>query len=509
MSNSSEPILIIGAGPTGMVLALWLTKAGVSVRIIDKQTGTGQASRAMVVQARILEFYRQLEIVDKVLASGIKLEGLQLRQQHELVADLKFGDLGTGISPYPFVLSYPQDEHEQLLEAELNQLGVNIEWNTELLSFEDQAEGVSTTLLTPQGKQTFICSYVCGCDGASSTVRQQLGLSFEGGTYTQRFFVADTEVAQTDLPPYLLACLEEGTFCLAFPLRRKGMMRFIGIIPPEQTEQADLTFADLKAYVEDLTAIKVLTTNWFSTYHVHHRLAEHFQSGHLFLAGDAGHIHSPAGGQGMNTGIGDAINLAWKLADVVKGKANAKLLESYEIERLRFAKTLLKTTDQAFTALVGKGLSTWALRHIFLPYMLPKALKLSRFKHIMFRTLSQTRIEYRSSPLSWSQVGVLASGDRLPWSEHLDNYAPLNSRNWQIHIYGEAALYLPETARNFHLELYTFPWSADLADLGLVQDAMYLIRPDGYLGLVHERQNMAALDAYLTHIGYQLVHPVR
>lgn len=504
MTNPSLPVLIVGAGPTGMVLALWLTKAGIAVRLIDKQIGTGQASRAMVVQARILEFYRQLEIVDSVLAQGIKLQGLQIRQQTQTV-NAQFGDLGAGISAYPFVLSYPQDEHEQLLAAELATLGVQIEWNTELVRFEDQPDSVSATLLTAQGEQTVSCAYLCGCDGASSTVRHHLGFSFEGGTYTHRFFVADTEVATMDLPPYLLACLEHSGFCLAFPLRRAGIVRFIGIIPAAyaQIPQDQLSFADLQAHVEQLTGIQVLATHWFSTYQVHHRLAEHFQSGHIFLAGDAGHIHSPAGGQGMNTGIGDAVNLAWKLADVIKGQAKASLLASYELERRRFAKTLLKTTDQAFSALVGKGLSTWTLRHLFLPYLLPKALQYTSFKHILFRTISQTSIEYRPSPLSWSQVGDLKSGDRLPWAEQLDNYAPLSSRTWQLHIYGEATPYLVDAARDFKLELHSFPWSPDLADLGFRQDAMYLIRPDGYLGLLHEYQNEAALDAYFTHIGYQ------
>lgn len=504
MTNSDEPILIVGAGPTGMVLALWLTKAGIAVRLIDKQASTGQASRAMVVQARTLEFYRQLEIVDSVLAQGIKVQGLQIRQQNQVVVNTKFGDLGTGISAYPFVLSYPQDEHEQLLAAELTALGVQIEWNTELVRFEGQQDAVMATLLTEQGEQAFKCAYLCGCDGASSTVRHHLGFSFEGGTYTQRFFVADTEVANTDLPPYLIAHLDNGSFCLAFPLRHAGMIRFIGLIPPTQAEQKNLSFADLQAYVEGLTGLRVLNTHWFSIYQVHHRLAEHFQAGRIFLAGDAGHIHSPAGGQGMNTGIGDAVNLAWKLADVITGKAKESLLASYEIERMRFAKTLLKTTDQAFSALVGKGLSTWALRHLLLPYLLPKALQHSRFKHLLFRTISQTSIEYRPSPLSWSQVGDLKSGDRLPWAEHIDNYAPLNSRTWQLHIYGEATLYFIDAAQELHLELHIFPWSADLADLGLRQNAMYLIRPDGYLGLLHERQNETALDAYFTHIGYSL-----
>jgi 2-polyprenyl-6-methoxyphenol hydroxylase-like FAD-dependent oxidoreductase len=503
---SESPVLIVGAGPTGMVLALWLTTAGVPVRIIDKHSTVGQASRAMVVQARILEFYRQLGLVDKVIANGIKIEGLQIRQDQQLIVNANFGELGTGISAYPFVLSYPQDEHEQFLEAELNELGVQVEWNTELISFEERDDLISATLHAPEGEQTVETGYLCGCDGASSTVRHQLGFSFEGGTYEQRFFVADTEVEQADLPPYLLASLAGQDFCLAFPLRHAGMMRFIGIIPDQYAAQENLSFADLQAYVEQVTNIKIKSTHWFSGYHVHHRLAERFQKGRVFLAGDAGHIHSPAGGQGMNTGIGDAVNLAWKLADVVHGKAVSRLLESYEIERRHFAKILLKSTDQAFSALVEKGPVNWALRRVFFPYMLPKALQSSRIKHIIFRTISQTRIDYHASPLSWSQVGSLESGDRLPWVELLDNYAPLTERAWQIHIYGEAKAYLDAKAQGLGLKLYTFAWTDSLLEFGLVKDAMYVIRPDGHLGLVHQHQNLAALDAYFTHIGYQIPH---
>ena len=165
--------------------------------------------------------------------------------------------------------------------------------------------------------------------------------------------------------------------------------------------------------------------NWFSAYRVHHRVADHFRAGRVFLPGDAGHVHSPAGGQGMNTGIGDAVNLAWKLAAVLGGRARGVLLDSYEAERIPFARSLVATTDRVFEAVVGRGLFARLVRTVFAPCVLPLALRFAAVRRAQFRLVSQTRIAYRESPLSDGSAGEVHAGDRLPWVEGTDNFAPL------------------------------------------------------------------------------------
>ncbi len=332
-----DPILIVGAGPTGLVLALWLARSGVSFRIIEKNAGPGEASRAMAVQARTLEFYRQLGIAERIVESGIKMRGVHLREGSREIAGFPFDGIGTDISPFSFVLSYPQDDHERLLVQVLEEAGVRVEWNTELVRFEEEGERVRATLRKGDSEETGGFAYICGCDGAHSAVRQTLGLGFPGGTYQESFYVADVRASGLAFNEDVNASLSARSFCLAFPVRSSGIFRLIGIIPEELAGREDLTFDDIRPYVKKQVDADVHDVNWFSTYRVHHRVADHFRQGRVFIAGDAGHIHSPAGGQGMNTGIGDAVNLAWKLAAVVGGRANRSILDTYEAERIAFA----------------------------------------------------------------------------------------------------------------------------------------------------------------------------
>jgi hypothetical protein len=241
--------------------------------------------------------------------------------------------------------------------------------------------------------------------------------------------------------------------------------------------------------------------NWFSQYRVHHRVADHFREGRVFLAGDAGHVHSPAGGQGMNTGIGDAVNLAWKLAEVVGGRASPALLDSYEAERIPFARSLVRTTDRIFEAVVGPGLFSRLVRSVFAPIILPLALRFKAARRAQFRLVSQTRIAYRESPLSDGSAGDVHAGDRLPWVEGIVNFAPLRSLDWQVHVYGTASAALLEFAASFELPLHEWPWTPAARGAGLGRDALYLVRPDGHIGFAREGQDVEALRAYLGRFG--------
>src|SRR5215467_14414692 len=258
-------VLIVGAGPTGLVLALWLAKSGISFRIIEKNAGPGQASRAMAVQARTLEFYRQLGIAEKVVESGIRMSGGHLREGSRIVADFLFDKIGSDLSPYPFVLSFPQDDHEHLLVKCLAEIGVQVEWNTELTQFKEKEHGVMATLRKDGKEQSCESTYICGCDGARSTVRQDLGLNFPGGTYEQLFYVTDVEVEGLPFSQDVNACISPDSFCLVFPVRSSGMFRLVGIVPEELAAKEGLTFDEIRPYVKKQIDVDVRKVNWFST----------------------------------------------------------------------------------------------------------------------------------------------------------------------------------------------------------------------------------------------------
>lgn len=497
-----EPqVLIVGAGPTGLALALWLARSETPFRLIDRKVGPGEGSRAMAVQARTLEFYRQLGIANDVIAGGFRLERIHLRNLSREIAAVPLGDVGKGLSPYPFALSFPQDDHERLLIDRLRAAGHDVEWDTELTGFSQQDDVVRADLRKPSGEEHWTGAYLCGCDGAHSAVRHGMKVGYPGGTYDQLFYVADAEAVGPWSDRDFTGYLAERTFCLAFPVRTPGMFRFIGLVPEALRGRDDVAFHDLQEGVEQVTGTRVTRVNWFSTYRVHHRVADHFRRGRAFLAGDAGHVHSPAGGQGMNTGIGDAVNLAWKLAAVLQGKADAALLDSYEAERLPFALSLVATTDRIFESVVGKGHLARMVRTVFAPYILPFILRFASVRRAQFRLISQTRITYRASPLSDGAAGGAYAGDRLPWIEGADNYAPLKSLGWQLHVYGTATSGLREFVRSAKLPLHEWPWTAAARRAGLARDAVYLVRPDGHIGFARKAQEVAALWAYLDRLG--------
>ncbi|MBY0371240.1 FAD-dependent monooxygenase, partial [bacterium] len=356
-------------------------------------------------------------------------------------------------------------------------------------------------LKSPRGEEEVQADYVCGCDGAHSAVRHLLGLGFPGGAYSQVFFVADAQVPNA--PEIgLQISVSAKDFCILMPIPTKGTVRLTGLVPPESETKQAITYADVAQSVQRNTGLQVQSINWFSAYRVHHRVADAFQVGRVFLAGDAGHIHSPAGGQGMNTGIGDAINLAWKLVEVLQGRANAKLLESYGPERRGFALVLVRSTDTAFRLIASRGFMGSVFRAYILPRLFAALTRTRWFVRMMFRLVSQTRIQYRSSPLSGGNVAGVQPGDRLPWIESADNFTPLATRGWQVHVYGECAPSLRSLAEFHGLSLHTFAWSDDAKQKGLQRDAAYLVRPDGYVGWAGTAEQVAALERYLRDWGY-------
>jgi len=500
--NQTE-VLIAGAGPTGLVLALWLSRQGVAVRIVDKGEGPGATSRAMAVQARTLELYRQLDLDREVVESGLRNPAINVWAKGRHRARLDFGDAGRTLTPFPFVLIYPQDRHERLLIRHLAAAGVTVEHRTELLGFE-QADGeVRARLRGPGGEETCSAAWLAGCDGARSLVRHQLGTGFEGGTYEQVFYVADVEYEGVTSDGEIHMSLEDGDFVILLAYTKTGLGRLIGAVRTERESEHELQFEDVRRQAIASLGLQVRKVNWFSTYRVHHRVSGRYRGGRAFLLGDAAHVHSPAGGQGMNTGIGDAVNLAWKLAAVQRGRAPQALLDSYEAERIAFARKLVETTDRVFSFVTAQGTLADFMRTRIVPLFASAAYAIGPTREFMFRVLSQTAIHYHDSILSDGMAGQVRGGERLPWIGHdgPDNHFPLNAMAWQAHVYGEAAADLGAWCRDAGLALEHFPWNQACYDAGLARDATYLVRPDGYIALCDPAGAPSSLERYFAARG--------
>jgi 2-polyprenyl-6-methoxyphenol hydroxylase-like FAD-dependent oxidoreductase len=496
------PVLIAGAGPTGLNLALSLARSGVGFRILSDAIAPGEHSRAMVVQARTLELYDQLGFAQQVVDAGVVVDAVHLRRgdgsSPDDLATIHFQELGRSISPFPFALAYPQDDHERFLLDRLRALGANVEWQTRLTGFEQDALGVRATIERNGRAAEIRCSWICGCDGAHSRVRESMGIGFPGGTYQQQFYVADVRLTQ-GFSRDLIISLGDQVLTLLFPVRASGVQRLIGLVPPERAHRDDLRFEDIQHQAEQQLNLRFASCDWFSSYRVHHRVADRFRAGRAFLLGDAGHIHSPAGGQGMNTGIGDAVNLSWKLAQVIQRRAAPDLLSTYEDERIGFARSLVATTDRAFTGIVAGGLAGEFARRVFAPLVISVATRTASTQHAFFRLVSQTRIHYEGSPLSEGRAGQVHGGDRLPWlgPHGPSNFDSLRSLDWQVHLYGDADPAFASALQQLDLALHIFPWDTRAEAAGFAQNSALLIRPDGYVALALPHQQIQNLHAFV------------
>jgi 2-polyprenyl-6-methoxyphenol hydroxylase-like FAD-dependent oxidoreductase len=502
-------VLISGSGPTGLMMALWLDHFKVPFRIIDKATGPGQTSRATVVHARTIEFYRQLGLGDRIVSAGLKAEGMTMARQGKIRGQVSLRDAGKGLSRYPFALVLPQDVHEALVNEVLAERGVQIERGVELAGAVETDDGVHVTLRKVAGEdigkeETVKVSYLVGADGAKSAVRHIAGVRMEGGTYSQLFYVADVDI-DPRTPPVagqnLTMNLTTNEFCMVLPFKKENNCRLVGFVPKDKASKENVSFEDVAENVKAATKMNVANVGWFNTYHVHHRHADHFRYGRSFLCGDACHLHSPAGGQGLNSGLGDATNLAWKLAAVINGSAPESLLDTYETERLAFAKTLVQTTDSVFQLLTNEGWTGWFFRDVFMSYIWPWATMFSFIRTRGWKTISQILIHYPQSQLSVNAPGLTGSvkaGDRIPFLEADDNHSYLQDCKWQAHVYGAVDGKTQELLNDQGLKLYTFPWSAEAQAVGMGKDVVYLIRPDGHVGWAGPQSaNNKPLEEYI------------
>lgn len=483
-------VLIVGAGPTGLMLANQLARRGLRPRIVDRASGPAQQSRALAVHARTLEIYQQMGLADEALARGQRGNSMQMWVDGVRAARVPLGDIGRDLSRFPFVLVLGQDDNERILGAALSKHGIQVEWNTELVALEQHADHVRATLRRPDGSSERVhAGWIGGCDGGRSRVRELSGIGFPGAPYEQVFFVADTTLTGSMAPDDLNVFLWRDGFHLFFPLRGPDHWRVVGILPPHLRHRDDLRFEDIVPELQREVGadLRFSDCHWFSTYRIHHRRAARFRDRRVLLLGDAAHVHSPVGGQGMNTGLQDAHNAAWKLALVASGRADATLLDSYAAEREPVAERLLNTTDRAFTLVVSNRWWSGLFRTQVMWRVMRFAMGRAWTRALAFRTVSQIGIAYRDGPLasigSTLPRGAPAPGERFPWLPFVDH---IDDRRFALLCFGAEPPALPTTLTELVATVAIGVSPADapaLARAKVPVPSMFLLRPDGHIAL--------------------------
>lgn len=471
-------VLVVGAGPTGLMAGLVLARRGIPAVVIDSKSGPTHESRAVAVQARTMEIYDQLGISQEVFDGGNPAARMQIGQDAGLLG-FSLESTQAGSTDFPGIQIFEQSRNEELLSSTLDEVGESVRWRCRLVAvlkngggddnrFEALADG-------PEGLFRIQAKWCIGADGAGSTIRQEMGASFEGVTNGATFYVADLR-GVSGLPENTLATrFGDASFAVLLPLGPGGHGRIISMVSGESVDQETA----LAAARSDL-GIDHTTVDWFSTYRVHHRVASRFRTGPMFLAGDAGHVHSPVGGQGMNTGLQDAHNLANLLADVAQGHLEQGALGRYEGERRPVALKLVKVTDRAFELIARRGKRTaWLRRRIgsVMSRLAPRILKGSLGSRVG-GLLGQYRIRYRFFPAetttpTWAEDEIV--GLRLPPVG--GNLESLRSLGWQLHSYGDSSVARPSVP-----DWFEGPYHFEPDPHGrLRSDRLYVVRPDGYV----------------------------
>lgn len=511
-------VLVVGAGPTGLSLACQLARHGVDFVVVERNGGVTPYSKAVGVHARTLEIYEQMGLAPAAIERGTVASKVRLLAGGELRGEFDLSGVGEGMSPYPFVLMLEQSKNERLLYDHLKSQGRDVLWDTSLESFGQTDDGVTAQVKNASGEsRTVEAKYLVGCDGAKSPVRHALGLAFEGSTFERTFYVADARVDWQFGHDALTVCLSKETFVVFFPLKGEERYRIVGVFPEEfARDEGEVLYEEIEARVKQEADLEldIHGVEWFSTYKVHTRHAGRFREGRCFLAGDAAHIHSPAGAQGMNTGIQDAYNLAWKLALVLKGFAGEKLLDTYNEERLENAKNLLRTTDRMFQLAAGPEWFLSFLRTNVFPAVAGYLFGLDAVRRFVFPLVSQTGINYRRSPLSLGAARgedfKVRAGDRMPYFlvDGESVYERLRAPKFHLLAFTDESesAQSPETsqaesadAESDLIDFHSFRLDTQAREaFGADSPFNVLLRPDNYVGRISAGASSPGLKDYLS-----------
>lgn len=519
-------VLIVGAGPSGLMMAAQLLRYGIQPVIIDNKQGPTNHSNALAVQARSLEIYRQMGLIDKVINNGKKALGITFNEYGKEVASLSFNNVGEGLTAFPYLLLYQQSKNERTILDYLTLNCCPVHWDTSLVSLKQKAEGVEVLLKNAESEFSLKCDWVIGADGPHSTVRKQLQIPFKGDTYPSSFYLADLKLDTDFLTgDHVQLYLGKKDFAGFFPLPEDDRYRVIGNLPASFGEGEAAEVEAILPYLADLikSSVSVAENNWFTTYKLHHRMAEKFREQRCFLIGDAAHIHSPVGGQGMNTGLQDAYNLAWKLAGVINGKIRETVLDSYAYERMPVAKDLLNSTDKAFNFIMSTNWFVGLLKKWIFPKVLTTAWNSKKLRAMFFKGVSQIGISYRDSNINLhlSKATNIKAGDRLPYlkvyDEKKETFTDLhewcNKPGFTLIILGKfGEMYLFTLAKWITtkypgvLNFFYLPPSGKNGEIFDVFEAdphrqkAVIVRPDMYIGYLNDVVDIGMLDNYLQNV---------
>jgi 2-polyprenyl-6-methoxyphenol hydroxylase-like FAD-dependent oxidoreductase len=499
-----RPILVVGAGPTGLTAAMELARLGVPVRIIDKAAGASLTSRALAIQARTLELLSQRGLADELISIGNRVRLVAIHSERRQMGTV---DLSTIPSRFNYVLLVAQNQTERLLSEQLERQGVSVERSTELIALclpeqEDRSPpqpGVTAILRHADGRlEPLEAAYLICAEGSHSRVRHTLNLEFKGRSLGQKYALADLHIEGQIAQDAISIFVVERAFLGLFPM---GQRRFRMIASDREQTPANApgpSLPELQSLFDAHCHIpgRLHDAIWTSRFHINSRMLETFRVQRVFFGGDAAHVHSPAGGQGMNTGIQDMINLGWKLALVYHGLAGDDLLDTYTEERVPVIRRLLDTTERATEALTSQH----ALAHLLMTHLAPLVLGSDTVREMGARMLSQTEIGYRTSRLSRDQriAGELRAGDRMPDIQVRESgaaaavplYALLDPSRFTLLTTGDVGEALSPSSWVKTVTVAPDPRF-------LRPDSLVVVRPDAYIGFIGGGDAQADVSAWM------------
>jgi len=467
-------VLVVGAGPVGLTLAIELARFGIGVRIVDKAAQRTDKSKALVLWSRTLELLERGGGSAPFVDAGFKMHAVNV-----VAGDGRpMGRVSMDAipSPYPYALMLPQSDTERLLEERLERFGVRVERQVEVTALTVTSAGAEAKFHHADGREEpFAAEWVVGCDGAHSLVRHAVGASFEGDTMNSDWMLADVHMRGYPFPDSEASIYwhQDGVFVI-FPIS-PGRYRVLADLPATHAEHPPTpTLAQVQAVIDrrgpgNLSAFEPI---WLAGFRINGRKAANYRAGHLFLAGDAAHIHSPAGGQGMNTGMQDAFNLAWKLALVIRKTCDERLLDSYNPERSAIGDEVLKTAGRLTAVATLKNPLAQSVRNMIGHV----AFGVPTIRHALANTMGEVSIGYARSPLNGAGLGGADApkpGQRLA---PIAGQVPPGSGNTPLFV-----LFAERNTATMAL-IRRFPGLID-ADMrpALQPGATWLVRPDGYV----------------------------
>ncbi len=517
-------VLINGAGPAGLMTACLLAMHKVSFRIIDKKTERENYSGAMIIHSRTMEAFHQMGISRRFLKEGVIARSINFQFNRNKHLSMHVADFGNSWSLFPYMLMIEQWKTERILRDFLAEFGKEVEDNTMLLSFRQKKGIVTSVLRSPLGAGELLTSrYLIGAGGISSLVRRQLQIPFYGHTHKELLFVSDSQADLPHMPAELFFSFSKDHTLGFFPLPN-NRWRIDGVIPDLENAGRKIDFEYISNYLSNKNLnLNMHNASWFSVFRSHSRIAPVFKHHHCFLVGDAAHISTPVGAQGMNTGLQDAFNLAWKLAFYLKGMARAKILETYQEERMPVAQRMVSVTDQVYSLITTRKKYMELLRLYAMPVFLSFILFLvNRFKGLrkfLFLHISGVGVSYRKSSISaYFPVSFLdrapLPGDRLPCIQYFTGTQIFNFQekisytSYNLLILGVREL--PDKFKsmaekyNGLIKIIVIPADPGAEDvyrqMVMRHYACYLVRPDMHIAWRSDYLDIRGLERYLQRI---------